>query len=244
MTNLATAGAMIGGGAAVGVGVVAAAPVIAVNLALHKILPDSDTLPRGERDARKAARVGGAVGGVAAVGVAGSTLVGLSGAAMAAELAAVGGTVGLGMAGGAAMLIAAPAVVALGVAAGGYGLVKAVDAHAEAAVSAKIALQTAANCKVLKVISTNQAALGRSLELLGDGMPFIEMPTLGGKVFWTDMAEANGWKLQRNDIFGNCRIIDASPAERGKAWGQTAVMTAALSVLAKEIDAGKWAKKG
>ena len=48
-------------------------------------------------------------------------------------------------------------------------------------------------------------------------MPNIEMPTLGGEVFWTDIASYNGWRVQKNNVFGNCRILD--PDDVRKAWG-------------------------
>lgn len=49
------------------------------------------------------------------------------------------------------------------------------------------------------------------------------VPTLGGHVFWTDLAIVQGWRVQRNAVFGNCRILD--PAGRRKAWGsETAIL--------------------
>jgi hypothetical protein len=48
-------------------------------------------------------------------------------------------------------------------------------------------------------------------------MTNIEFPTLGGHVFWTDLVCVNGWRLQRNNVFGNCRILD--PDDIRKAWG-------------------------
>jgi hypothetical protein len=48
-------------------------------------------------------------------------------------------------------------------------------------------------------------------------MPNTKFPTLGGHVFWTDLVCVNGWHLQRNNVFGNCRILD--PDDIRKAWG-------------------------
>ena len=242
MGNLAAAGALVGGGVAMGVGVAAAAPALAVNIAIQKVLDDNPDLPQGERDARAVARAGGAVAGAAGVLGAGTMLMGLSGAGMAVEMAAIGGVVGGGMATGAAILVAAPAIAAVAATAGLYGLGKANEAHTEAAEYAKANLQTLTASGVLAAISLDQQLLAQLLEMLGEGLPYIEMPTLGGHVFWSDMAEANGWKLQRNDVFGNCRIIDVT--ERGKAWGQTGKMIRAINQLATELAKGQNKKKG
>ncbi len=29
-------------------------------------------------------------------------------------------------------------------------------------------------------------------------LPNINFPTMGGKVFWNDLAEENGWRVQKN----------------------------------------------
>ncbi len=44
----------------------------------------------------------------------------------------------------------------------------------------------------------------------------MDMPTAGGRVCW-DTVECGGWKLQRNIIFGNWRILD--PGDVRRAWG-------------------------
>lgn len=150
---------------------------------VHQNLKDNPDLPEGERSARVAGRVGAGVGGAAGVARAGTTLLGLSGASMAMEMAALGSVVGGGMATGAAMLVAAPAIVAVATAAGAYGLAKANEAHTEAAQHAKAHMCTLTTPQVLKVISTDKQVLGELLEMLGDGLPYIEMPTLGGHVF-------------------------------------------------------------
>lgn len=48
-------------------------------------------------------------------------------------------------------------------------------------------------------------------------LPNINFPTMGGNVFWNDLAEINGWRVQRNNITGHCRILDADDVRR--AWG-------------------------
>ena len=49
-------------------------------------------------------------------------------------------------------------------------------------------------------------------------MPNINFPTMGGKVFWNDLAECDGWRVQRNSFTGHCRILDQNNVRR--AWGE------------------------
>lgn len=48
-------------------------------------------------------------------------------------------------------------------------------------------------------------------------LPNIPFPTMGGKVFWNELAECNGWRLQKNMITSHCRILDPDNVRR--AWG-------------------------
>ena len=48
-------------------------------------------------------------------------------------------------------------------------------------------------------------------------MPNIAFPTMGGKVFWTNLAESYGWRVQKNKITGLCRLLDDKNYRR--AWG-------------------------
>lgn len=48
-------------------------------------------------------------------------------------------------------------------------------------------------------------------------MPNIPLPTMGGKVFWNELAERDGWRLQKNMVTGHCRILD--PEDVRRAWG-------------------------
>lgn len=49
------------------------------------------------------------------------------------------------------------------------------------------------------------------------GMPNIPFPTLGGVIFWNNIRECCGWKLQRNSFTGHYRILD--PHNIRRAWG-------------------------
>lgn len=49
------------------------------------------------------------------------------------------------------------------------------------------------------------------------GLPDLQI-TLGGKVFWSDVAERDGWRVQKNQFSGHCRILD--PGDKRLAWGR------------------------
>ena len=58
--------------------------------------------------------------------------------------------------------------------------------------------------------------------LNGGAMPNIPFKTLGGEVFWTNIQECQGWKLQRNGVTGHYRILDPNNIRR--AWGTESAM--------------------
>ena len=58
-------------------------------------------------------------------------------------------------------------------------------------------------------------------------MPNIPMPTMGGRVFWTTLAEHNGLKLQTNMITHHARILDKNNVRI--AWGSLEAMDRALT---------------
>ena len=71
-------------------------------------------------------------------------------------------------------------------------------------------------------MSLDIATIEEGLNLLSQGknlplMPNIPLPTLGGLVFWNDLAEVNGWRVQQNIITGHCRVLDEDNIRR--AWG-------------------------
>lgn len=45
----------------------------------------------------------------------------------------------------------------------------------------------------------------------------IACGTMGGEVFWDNIASRGGWRIQKNLVFGNCRILD--PDNIRRAWG-------------------------
>ena len=48
-------------------------------------------------------------------------------------------------------------------------------------------------------------------------MPNVNFPTMGGILFWNDIANVNGWRMQQNTITQHIRIID--PQDVRRAWG-------------------------
>lgn len=124
MSGLATAGGVIGGGAAVGPLALALGPAAVSIAAIQVGLRKDDTLPDEENHARRDGKVASlasaaaaGAGGMAAIAGMG-TVAGTSAAGIASGLAAIGGVVGGGMVAGTVAVAAAPAVLA-GVA--GYG---------------------------------------------------------------------------------------------------------------------------
>ena len=71
------------------------------------------------------------------------------------------------------------------------------------------------------------AKAGDSLK--GLSMPNFPLPTMGGHVFWNELANVNGWRLQKNMVTGHCRILD--PDDVRRAWGGAEAMLKALTAL-------------
>ena len=63
---------------------------------------------------------------------------------------------------------------------------------------------------------------------LGD-MPNIMMDTLGGHVFWDTVEESDEYKLQKNKLFGNARILDRQ--NRRRAWGSLEAMKKKFEII-------------
>ena len=65
--------------------------------------------------------------------------------------------------------------------------------------------------------------------LNGLSMPNIPLRTMGGHVFWNELAKVKGWKLQKNMFTGHCRILD--PDDVRRAWGGEEAMLKTLQKL-------------
>ena len=73
----------------------------------------------------------------------------------------------------------------------------------------------------------DEAILQRTLEVISahpehlkeiQGYFNIDLPTAGGEVFWSKLAEYHGWQFQENNITKHIRLID--PANFRRAWGR------------------------
>lgn len=71
--------------------------------------------------------------------------------------------------------------------------------------------------RALTKIASDPKVIGRLLNCSDSPMPNIPIYTMGGEVFWSTMSNLDGWRLQKNKVLGNYRIID--PNNIRKAWG-------------------------
>lgn len=74
------------------------------------------------------------------------------------------------------------------------------------------------------------ADLGK-IDFSSISMPNINFPTMGGEVFWNNIAKYKGWRIQENTITHHCRILDPDNVRR--AWGS---MDAMEKVFKKYAD--------
>ena len=65
-------------------------------------------------------------------------------------------------------------------------------------------------------------------------LPNVPLPTMGGQMVWDTLAEANGWRLQQNELTKHCRILD--PDDVRRAWGTKKGMMKALETLQNSIS--------
>ena len=89
---------------------------------------------------------------------------------------------------------------------------------------------------VLAAISTTPTLIRQLNEILDSeiSLPNVPLPTMGGQVMWDTLAEANGWRLQQNELTKHCRILD--PEDVRRAWGTKKGMMKALETLQNSIS--------
>ena len=92
----------------------------------------------------------------------------------------------------------------------------------------------------LKIIVANPMLLGDILDGFGL-MPNIETSTMGGAVFWEDLSNLDGWRIQRNKLIGNCRILD--PNDVRKAWGGEKAVRKAFEYLIENYSSSSTSEK-
>lgn len=68
-------------------------------------------------------------------------------------------------------------------------------------------------------------------------LPNIPFPTMGGLVFWRNIAEFNGWKFQQNMITQHARILDSDDVRI--AWGTVDEMSRIMEKMIVHIRANK-----
>ena len=68
-------------------------------------------------------------------------------------------------------------------------------------------------------------------------MPNIPFPTMGGLVFWRNIAEFNGWKFQQNMITQHARILDSDDVRI--AWGTVDEMSSIMEKMIEHLRAKK-----
>jgi len=79
--------------------------------------------------------------------------------------------------------------------------------------------------------------LEEGLKLLSMGeklpsLPNIPFPTMGGEVFWNELANFNGWRVQENQITHHCRVLN--PDNIRVAWGGYKAMMQSFERLLKK----------
>ena len=85
----------------------------------------------------------------------------------------------------------------------------------------------------LGLVATNPQAHERLVRLLGLKWPLERELTMGGRMFWTDIEFNRSWRLQKNDVFGNCRILDSEDLNKG--WGGETEISTALAQVSIEF---------
>jgi hypothetical protein len=66
------------------------------------------------------------------------------------------------------------------------------------------------------------------------GMPNIVTPTMGGNLFWEDMAEIKGWRMQKNIFTEHWRLLD--PKNMRYAWGMKGKMVDIFVKAARKLE--------
>ena len=81
----------------------------------------------------------------------------------------------------------------------------------------------------LKLLSSQTQQAYSLLQRLDEelSMPNIPMPIMGSEIFWDNIAEYNGWRLQQNMITQHARILDNNNVR--VAWGSLKAMQKAMA---------------
>ena len=93
--------------------------------------------------------------------------------------------------------------------------------------------------EILEVFSLGNEISDELLQIIESetSMPNIPFPTMGGLVFWRNIAEFNGWKFQQNMITQHARILDSDDVRI--AWGTVDEMSRIMEKMIAHIRAKK-----
>jgi len=69
--------------------------------------------------------------------------------------------------------------------------------------------------------------------------PNADIATMGGKVFWANVTEIDGWKLQKNRLTNHVRILN--PSDIRKAWGSESHLQQSMDLVLAQIAADQYA---
>jgi len=78
---------------------------------------------------------------------------------------------------------------------------------------------------VLKVVVSNTDELKKTIDEIGGGITFPNIPVKVSKLdekFWLTIGEEGGWKVQQNQVTKVVRIVDDQSFQR--AWGAEPAM--------------------
>ena len=85
--------------------------------------------------------------------------------------------------------------------------------------------------KGLRILSRDPNRINEILSNM-PRMPNVKTATIGGTVWWADLVEVDGWRVQKNILFGNCRLLD--PGNVRRAWGGEEAMIKAFDALVEK----------
>lgn len=101
------------------------------------------------------------------------------------------------------------------------------------------------NCyeEILEAFSSDTEISGDLLRIIeGEStLPNIPFPTMGGVLFWRNIAEFNGWKFQQNMITQHARILDSNDVRI--AWGTVDEMSRIMEKMTAHLRAKKSLEK-
>lgn len=95
------------------------------------------------------------------------------------------------------------------------------------------------NCyeEILEVFSSGAEISEDLMQIIESesSMPNIPFPTMGGLLFWRNIAEFNGWKFQQNMITQHARILDSDDVRI--AWGTVDEMSRIMEKMIAHLKA-------